>query len=170
MKKFFASPNPVIPSTEEESRWLYVSNCGYYRGITEDAHTRRAAGRPDYHLIYCKSGHILTDGEVLEGGDFRIYTPGAPQDYTYTAGEQTSYLWVHFVGTAVPEILARLGLRAGSFHFNDRTDEAEKLWLMLCDVVGARQDNTSDYAASLLLAALNLIAGASTLFRRGGAA
>ena len=158
MKKFFASRNPVIPGDEEKSCWLYVTNCGYYRGITEDSRTVRSLGRSDYHLIYCKSGRILTGGKVLTDGDFRIYAPGELQDYTYAAGEQTSYLWAHFVGTAVPEIFERLGLGGGIFHFNDRTDEAEKLWLMLCDVVGARQNNTSDYAASLMLAALNLIA------------
>jgi AraC-like DNA-binding protein len=157
MKKFYASRNPVVPGDEEKSRWLYVTNCGYYRGITEDSRTVRSVGRSDYHLIYCKSGRILTGGEVLTDGDFRIYAPGEPQDYTYAAGEQTSYLWAHFVGTAVTDILARLELESGIYHFNDRTDEAEKLWLMLCDVVGARQNNSNDYAASLMLAALNLI-------------
>lgn len=158
MKIFFASLDPVFISEQAKNSWLYVLNCGYYRDVRENLHTRRAAGRSDYHLIYVKSGQMLVNGEVLSPGSLRIYVPGEQQDYTYTSGENTNYFWVHFTGTQAKAILDRLKLGSGIFHFNDRIEEAEKIWLLLCESTFFKLENTHEYSASLLLSLLNLLA------------
>lgn len=101
---------------------------------------------------------MLVNGELLSQGSFRIYVPSEHQDYTYLADEHSNYFWVHFIGTQVESILSSLKLGTGVFHFNERLEEAEKLWLLLCESTFFKRDNTDEYSAALLLALLNLLA------------
>ena len=162
MKIFFASHDPVSPSDEAKERWLYVINCGYYRDVIENMRTVRKAGRSDYHLLYVKSGAMSVNGETLTDGYFRIYAPREAQDYTYIAAEKSNYFWAHFTGTAVLGIFEELGLGSGIFNFNDRAEEIEKVWLLLCESMFFKRGNLDNYSASLLMALLNLLATPKT--------
>jgi len=157
MNVFFASRTPAPITDDIRTRPLYVTNCGYYHNITENISILRKFPREDYHILYVKSGKILVENETLTDGWFYVYAPGERQCYTYTACERCHYLWVHFLGTDVPEIFRQLGLASGAFHLNDRTGDMEKIWLLLCDAVQFRQGNPDGYAASLLLSALHLM-------------
>ena len=91
-------------------KFLAVASCGVHKNCPHI--TVRRKGREDWHLLYVESGSIRAEWqgstETLEAGDFMIYPPHKPQRYEQMAG---ICYWVHFSGTAVPEILADAGLK-----------------------------------------------------------
>lgn len=112
--------------------YLHINSCGRnrytQRGEVTSFCTERPQGRVDFHILLVAAGQMdaLCGGAMLHltVGDAMLYGPGERQRYLFhiTAEHPVSEsLWVHFAGTAVPEILADAGLpvtgrvRAGGF-------------------------------------------------------
>lgn len=91
-------------------RYLHINNCGFCEDL-DSTNVFRPQGRIDYQLIYIKSGRMEfeTNGQwlPLTGGHVYLYRPGTPQHYRIS-GIATTFFWVHFTGTALPDLLARL--------------------------------------------------------------
>ncbi len=91
-------------------KFLAVASCGIHRDCRHI--TVRERGRADWHLLYVESGSMRVMWQesrvTLEEGGFVLYPPNVPQWYEQIGG--VCY-WVHFSGTAVPEIVADAGLK-----------------------------------------------------------
>lgn len=88
-------------------KYLQINNCGFCEDMDKTA-VNRPQGRKDYQLIYIKYGQMEfhADGQVqtLTDGYIYLYRPGTPQHYRI-AGKRSTFFWIHFTGTAVPEML-----------------------------------------------------------------
>ena len=104
------------PSEDVE---LLVKSCGHYKLIhLKKLEIHRPVGRRDYQILYVSEGmaHFSLDGtryDVGKGGVF-LYRPEMPQDYYYVLHEKPDIYWIHFTGSGVEQLLASLGLIAGS--------------------------------------------------------
>ena len=104
----------ISSSNRAAQEAFYVNNCGYYEAPQRDIHVRRLQGRRDYQLL-CVAGGIMCvvhpggEEELHRGGMF-LYGPGVPQEYRFYAREDGEYLWIHFSGQGVPELLKQCGL------------------------------------------------------------
>lgn len=88
---------------------LYVISSG--RIDEGDYMTIRKNGREDWSLYYCESGQLfLEDHTILKPGQVWIYSPRTPQKYTTYASDNTTYRYLHFVGSDIPGLLADLGI------------------------------------------------------------
>ena len=107
---------PLIASSDDErdDTPLYVNCAGViskHAGFT----TYNPAGRRDYYLLYLLRGtltvpHGGVEVEVKEGSVI-FFPPRAPYQYTFRGSEEgIFYLWVHFTGSGVRELLDTLGL------------------------------------------------------------
>ena len=121
--------------------YLQINSCGrnYYtqRGDVTEFCTVRPQGRVDYHILLVTAGHMEAEcgGERLHltEGDAMLYGPGVRQAYYFRITEAhpvSESMWVHYTGTAVPEVLASAGLpvsgrvQAGGFGEARRLMEA----------------------------------------------
>ncbi len=117
-------------SAKASERFFEVNNYGYSRKLEKDFLTRRPAGRPDYQLIYVKSGTMTVyAGRIafpVPAGSAMLYRPWEPQLYRYASGETAAYYWFHFSGTGCEEVLDGLfdGARVMSFPNGYEFDEA----------------------------------------------
>lgn len=84
------------------------SSCIYCGSI--DHMTIRAAGRKDWSLFYCVSGCIHFPEHLLQPGQIWIYPPATPQKYIIYNKDDTSYHYLHFIGSDIPGLLASLGI------------------------------------------------------------
>lgn len=100
---------------------LCVHNAGHYYITMQEYPTNRKNGRPDYQLIYLKSGKmcITIDGvqKELSGGSLIIFKPRQPQIYSYLCCEPCDAYWVHFYGTMIPEMLKQLKLDGSTLFY-----------------------------------------------------
>lgn len=91
-------------------KFLAVASCGIHKDCQHI--TVREKGREDWHLLYVESGSMQAIWQgaytTLEEGGFVLYPPNVPQQYEQNSG---ICYWVHFSGTAVPEIIADAGLK-----------------------------------------------------------
>lgn len=105
-----AQIRPVIEKTDRESTlYLQINNCDISRGIKFDYSTLRENGRSDYQLLYVQQGKLIVEicqmkRELLEG-QLIIFLPHQRQFYTFLQENKPITYWIHFTGTAVPEIL-----------------------------------------------------------------
>lgn len=100
---------------EDNSLPLRINCCGVYRLLTRASLTTlRAAGRPDYQILYIASGKaefILGGSPVtISAGNMVLYGPGEYQKYTYLLKDRPEVYWVHFTGYQVTGLLAEAGL------------------------------------------------------------
>ncbi|MBQ7346595.1 MAG: helix-turn-helix transcriptional regulator [Clostridia bacterium] len=76
--------------------------------------TDNREGRLDYYLLYMTSGSLelmLPEGSVtMRAGSFVIIPPQTRYRYAHTDECEMDYLWVHFTGSQVLEILEEYGL------------------------------------------------------------
>ena len=100
-----------VPSDE----FLHVNNAGYYKDMPAKQlwGTNRPTGLDDWQVLYVLAGemqHEFADGTVSKmlPGDMIIYSPGDFQRYHCTA-PLSSYIWIHFAGTAASELVSSLG-------------------------------------------------------------
>ena len=88
-------------------RYLHINNCGFCEHMDKTA-VNRPNGRQDYQLIYIREGQMVfeVDGQAqtLSDGYVYLYRPGTPQCYRVSGGK-TTFFWIHFTGTAVPDLL-----------------------------------------------------------------
>ena len=80
-------------------------------------------GRNDYHFVYVVDGtmHFEFSGKKVDlgAGNLVIYKPHEPLVYGSYEGEQVSYYWSFFSGTAVADILQDCGLDDQPYYFID---------------------------------------------------
>lgn len=111
----FYSSHIMGASHKRSDRYLHVNNCGFYEKVHqgESIGTYRPFGLPDYQLIYLTEGSMsfLVKGQtrILSAGDIIIYPPDVVQKYRCITETDTSYIWVHFTGFAVQDILLSSG-------------------------------------------------------------
>ena len=95
-------------------KYLKINSCGC-QTITSNLTTIREKGRLDYHIVFICEGlcYAVYEGNeyVLKNGDFIIYPPNIYQKYAFN--DKGKYLWIHFAGRAVNEILEEAGLSFG---------------------------------------------------------
>ena len=109
---YFGGDNSGIHVDSDE--FLHINNTGYYKDMPDTLWgTNRPNGLPDWQVLYVIKGkmkHSFNDGSVSEltAGDLIIYPPGALQQY-HCIGGLTSYVWVHFSGTAATELVNSMG-------------------------------------------------------------
>ena len=115
--------NLWVPKTEPDDfysdKYLCVNSCGFQ--VNTGYAILRAAGRLDYHILYIFSGNcrVLFGEKTYEmsPGHFVVYFPGQPQRYDFGDDSPCETLWLHFSGSAVPEILEDLSLSAGVYPY-----------------------------------------------------
>ncbi len=103
-----------------DDRWLVV-NCTGTAHFSVPFHTRSTAGRNDYYLIYMNYGELRLElaGEdgIMRAGDFFLYSPHTPYYYGKDDGEEDMvYIWTHFTGYGVEELLRLSGFECGKIY------------------------------------------------------
>lgn len=102
-------------------RYLHINNCGFCEDMDKTA-ISRPQGRKDYQLIYIRSGQMEFEEngqtQLLADENVYLYRPGTPQRYRIN-GVKTTFFWIHFTGSAAPEILKGIPdgrIKTGFFH------------------------------------------------------
>ena len=100
-----------------DDRWLVV-NCTGSIHFSMPFHTRSMAGRNDYYLLYVHCGELMVNftygDRVMRAGDFCLYSPHMPYYYGKDDAESDMvYLWAHFTGYGVEELLRLSGFDCG---------------------------------------------------------
>lgn len=76
--------------------------------------TDNRGGRLDYYLLYVVAGSLEltlpTGSTVMRAGSFVLIPPKTSYRYAHVDGLELQYLWVHFTGSAVEELLSEYGL------------------------------------------------------------
>lgn len=91
-----------------------VVNCAGSINTTLAHKSENAFGRLDYYLIYLTSGSLIfsngTETKRLSVGDVLILPPNSYYCQEYRDEQELNYLWVHFTGGQVEEILNDYGI------------------------------------------------------------
>ncbi len=94
---------------------LTVNCAGYYCAKSEFS-TDKVEGRLDWYLLIVTKGELcvrLPDCDVSASvGDAVVFPPRLRYCYAGSAKKQTEYLWVHFTGSFVSNVLADFGIGA----------------------------------------------------------
>ena len=121
----------IMDTTECESdSFLKINNCGWQRNEVESV-TVRKNGRKDYHIVLVCKGKVKVvyhdSSFILTEGNMFFYEPGTPQYYAFS--KDSSTYWVHFSGTAVPNVLSTICLDYGVYQqkFSGRVTEQFRL-------------------------------------------
>lgn len=97
--------------------FLKINSCGF-QDVLSKYTVVRENGRNDYHIILINSGECeaLYNGKThrLTPGDFLIYCPHEAQKYIFHS--EASYLWCHFTGTILQELLSSCNISGGIYH------------------------------------------------------
>lgn len=107
---------------------LYICSCGQFFNIDVDTVNRRLHGRSDYQLIFVDKGNIymgMEDGSeiTVPAGSIIVYKPNQPQIYSCKARDHSSYYWIHFGGSKVPQLLEQMGLYEKNCYFDMTFDK-----------------------------------------------
>lgn len=88
--------------SEDYSKDLFISACGYQHFMTKDYSIKRPNGRDDYQLLYLYSGtgdfYLNGAWQTMPAGSIILYRPHEPQIHNYYAQENPEIYWIHFVG------------------------------------------------------------------------
>lgn len=99
------------------SKYLCVNSCGFQMNTGYTIF--RTEGRLDYHILYIFSGTCLVlfneKTYRMSPGHFVFYFPGQIQRYEFADDSPCETLWLHFSGSAVPEILDDLSFGSGVY-------------------------------------------------------
>ena len=103
-----------------DDRWLVV-NCTGTQHFSVPFHTRSSSGRNDYYLLYMNHGELTVSyangDQLLHAGDFCIYSPHMPYYYGKDDyGTDMVYLFAHFTGYGVEELLRLSGFECGRIY------------------------------------------------------
>lgn len=88
------------------NKYLQINNCGFCEDMDKTA-VSRPRGRMDHQLIYIKKGQMDFGGQLLGAGFVYLFLPGQPQHYRVCGS--TTFYWIHFTGSALPDILKGCG-------------------------------------------------------------
>ncbi len=155
MKSFFAIGRDSYDPARGAAEPYYLNNFGYYRDIDADISVNRPRGRSDWQLIYVSSGELTLPHETVGAGECYLFAPGEAQVYTYRAGHNTLFYWVHFTGGEIPMLLEMRGFTPGKHGARGRTQEAESLFRLFCDAL-LQKGESNPYTCALLQALLCL--------------
>ena len=88
---------------------ISINNCGRYKDIETDVNVIRTSGRNDYQIIYILHGHMefnINNKNFSADDNSIIYLPPkTAHSYTYKAGKNTDYYWLHFAGEYADELM-----------------------------------------------------------------
>ena len=111
VQKAFISDTTNFPP----SSYVQVNSCGVAQAHLYDLVATRPQGRRDYYLLFLTKGSCTVeyDGKsyVLHKDEFVIYPPFFRQHYTLH--KDSAYLWVHFNGFEIENILSEAHLSGG---------------------------------------------------------
>ena len=158
MKKSYYLRDEAYDQSAGLNKPLYINNFGFYRAIESDINVFRQRGRLDYHLLFVENGELRVGEKRLSSGDSFIFYPEEPQKYVYKAGEDVLYYWVHFTGSDIEELFARIGISAGMRRSNGRRKETETLFRLIYELVSRGIDGNSSCVLSLMHALFELLA------------
>ena len=86
--------------------------------FSDNMHTVREHGLPDYQIIYIRrgAGVFILDGveRLIGAGNAVLFRPNKRQEYTYRKGDHAEVYWVHFGGSNTERVLNELGLNEGT--------------------------------------------------------
>lgn len=114
---FIADPSPIASinscSVASDKYPITVNCAGNF--ITDFPFTTdNPTGREDYYLLYMVRGNmkVWADGRegLAESGSVFIFPPHTHYTYTYEGKEPLDYLWAHFTGSFVKELLTECGI------------------------------------------------------------
>jgi len=147
-----------------------VVNCAGACVMSEPFTSHNRRGRNDYYLMHLIQGSLEMDlrGSVrtLGSGDLVIFPPGCAYRYVKGHREPLSYLWVHFSGTGVPDLLAGCQLETDTqIHPGVSNEITEGFRLLFRNFIN--RDACFEAAPSAQLAILCVLFGRS-LMGRGG--
>jgi len=98
---------------ELKDRWLHV-NCTGAVNIEHPFVSDNPRGRNDYYLMFMHTGSISLSSRAgklpMKPGNFYIHSAHTPYNYGKEDQGVMVYLWVHFTGNGVKELLERVGL------------------------------------------------------------
>ena len=132
-----------------------VVNCTGNFVTSAEFRTDNADTRMDYYLLYISDGKLIvnTPSGHIEGkaGTFFIFPPGCRYQYTHPGGEIIDYMWMHFTGSSVIDILEKYRIKIFP-HFNIiEPDDAITMRFQNIFNAFIRQDKFRDNELSLLL-------------------
>ncbi len=128
------------------TRPLHMNNLGFYEENEEPITVARPNGRRDYHLIYVVRGEVLLENGVLRDGEYCIFYPQEPQYYTYTPQEGCRYLWAHFTGSHIKDLLTGELLSHGTHKAKGKENQVDTLFSL---ILQGMVEGNDDYALSL---------------------
>lgn len=138
---------------------LELNSCGIQQLGDRDRTMLRRDGRVDYHLLYIMKGACyLTEAEgeiAVPAENLVLYLPGERQEYAFRAVDDTVSGYIHFSGTEVPEVFARLGL-SGRVIAVGESGEAERVFREMASEYQLKKPFWEDACAALLLRFLAL--------------
>ena len=125
-------PHEDIVNTEMP---LLVTAVGQYKlNTVVEMRTDRPTGRGDYQLLYIAAGcgYFALEGciHTLPRGTAVLYRPGEAQASTFRASDKADYVWCHFTGSDVENLLAECRIPASVTIFSVGTS-SDFQWLFL---------------------------------------
>lgn len=98
--------------------YLHMNSFGFLLPTASPYGILRQNGRSDYQMLYVQSGwmevEIRNGMKRLCAGECMFYFPGEKQYYTFSPEGNSMNYWIHFTGTAVPEILSAASITESS--------------------------------------------------------
>lgn len=162
-------------SHKKSDKYLHINNCGYYQEINlleVKNGSFRPNGLPDYQIIYLTQGSMnhLVAGEnrILSAGDIIIYPPDTVQKYRCISGVDTSYIWVHFTGTAVEEILSSVGFKAEKIYHAEPNNAVYNYMRLMSDEMRFKRKGSELRANSVFLDLLSFLSRALIVEKSSG--
>ena len=163
MRKYYSHVRQGYDQRAGEAMPLCLNNLGFQRALSKDIKMNRPSGRLDYHILYVVNGEICANGKKLSGGDIYLYLPCEPQVYTYRAGEDTFYYWMHFTGNDIEAQLKKMGIFAGAHRSNGKKRDADTLLRLIYDLLVYGESKDSPHIISLFRAFLELVGSERTV-------
>ena len=141
---------------------LLVNSCGIDRVFEKRRGSTRPHGRRDYHMLYIAEGvcHACVDDAwyTVKQGGVIFYYPGQRQEYFFEPQDNSVSYYVHFTGKDCEETLRRLDLTFVPVLDIGKSAELEVLFEKMIMEHALKQKAYEEYAASLLLGILAVVA------------
>ena len=101
--------------------YLHVNSAGYYSEIDYNTGTNRPNGWRDYQIIIITNGEmeVERDGKITKykKGSLILFKPDEAQKYSCKKDTNSAYIWIHFTGYAVKDILEEFCLYKNNCYF-----------------------------------------------------
>ena len=107
--------------------YLHVNSAGYYSEIDYNTGTNRPNGWRDYQIIIITNGEmeVERDGKITKykKGSLILFKPDEAQKYSCKKDTNSAYIWIHFTGYAVKDILEEFCLYKNNCYFFNTNNE-----------------------------------------------